>query len=330
MQGRIEQNRKLETRCENLLVKMPEYVREYYISLSASREMSTCYTYLCAILFFLEDYDAKDTTTIDPRSITDVEVAKFLNGLKTRVNDSGKETTFSYRKTIWFALNSFFGYLCKKGYVDSNPLELIERPHNRDEVKRNAITPQQINDLLNGITTNNEKKPVSKQVVALRNRAIGSLLFTTGMRISACCAINLQDLDMETRTIKVIDKRHKTFTYNISENTYKDLSSYLDRRESLLCNEPNDALFITQKGKRITTQTVRNKLSLFSMKYLGVAIHPHQFRATFCTSLYEETKDIEFVRRAVGHKSLSTTLRYIAPDTTAREKASSIMDKLIK
>lgn len=150
MQGRIEQNRKLETRCENLLVKMPEYVREYYISLSASREMSTCYTYLCAILFFLEDYDAKDTTTIDPRSITDVEVAKFLNGLKTRMNDSGKETTFSYRKTIWFALNSFFGYLCKKGYVDSNPLELIERPHNRDEVKRNAITPQQINDLLKG------------------------------------------------------------------------------------------------------------------------------------------------------------------------------------
>ena len=329
MQGRIERNQQLDRRCRSLLERMPVYAEEYYINLSASREMTTCYTYLCAILFFLEDYDKENVKTINPQAITDVEIARFLNGLKTRVDDKGRETTFAYRKMMWFALKSFFGYLCKKGYIDTNPVELVERPRNRDEVKREPITPKQINDLLNGITANMEKKKPNEQAAALRNRAMYSLLFTTGMRISACCAINMDDLDMDARTIKVIDKRHKTFTYNISESTYRDLSNYLDRRDSLLRDEENDALFISRTGERFTAQLFRNKLTYFSRKHLGVSIHPHQFRSTFCTSLYKATGDIEFVRRAVGHSNLLTTLRYIAPDTTAREKASNIMDKLL-
>jgi site-specific recombinase XerD len=95
------------------------------------------------------------------------------------------------------------------------------------------------------------------------------------------------------------------------------------------CKE-RDALFISSKLNRISEKAVYNLVVKYTEQALGIKLSPHKLRAAFCTILYDQTKDAEFVKRAVGHKNISTTSRYIVSKRNPKQDAVEILNSLLK
>ena len=127
---------------------------------------------------------------------------------------------------------------------------------------------------------------------------------------------------------RVIDKRHKTHVYKMNRAIREALENWIADREEKLDGQKMDALFISNQKKRVSIKCVVNIVKRYSLEGLGYSVSPHKLRAAFCTILYNDTRDVEFVRRAVGHTCIETTLRYIADDDSAREEAAERLGRI--
>ncbi len=106
------------------------------------------------------------------------------------------------------------------------------------------------------------------------------------------------------------------------------LKDWLADREIKMAGKENSAIFISNQTTRICPATIDAIVKKYSKEALGFEISPHKLRAAFCTELYNRTRDIEFVRRAVGHSHVDTTRRYIVDDDSAKDKAAELMKKI--
>lgn len=331
MEGRLEHKISNERLIERRLNELPDCVRDYYLSRASSKESKGSVEYIKKIRAFFE-FLSSDTRSVDVTSITERDVSRYLHSIEQTVDKDGnpKETSFSYRKQVHSILNSFFGYLRKRRIIDENPMDCIERPTAKDVVKRKYLDSFDINFILECIDdgagtdfAKNKSKPWR-----IRDKAIITLLAMTGMRETALTEINVNDVDFYEGTIRVVDKRHKTHIYRMNRVIREVLENWIEDREKKLLGQKVDALFISNLKKRVCANAVVDIVKRYSLEGLGYSVTPHKLRAAFCTILYERTKDVEFVRRAVGHTSIETTLRYVVDDDTAREEAADHMEKI--
>lgn len=335
MNGRMEHKIQNEKTIERLLKDLPKEVSQYYYSRSSARESkgSAEYVYkIRAFLKFLND----DAQVVDVTQITENDVSRYLHSIEQTTDNNGvvRETSFSYRKQIHSILNSFFEYLRKRRLIVYNPMDCIERPRNNDIVKRKSLDTFDIRFILESVEKGAGTKHMMHRQEAwmLRDKAIIVLLALTGMRRTALTEINLEDLDFYNETITAIDKRHKTHTYKMNGMMKDVLQNWIADREIKMADIANEnkttALFISNQRRRLVPSSIRKIVQKYSLEALGEEISPHKLRAAFCTVLYEQTRDIEFVRRAVGHNRVETTQRYILDNDSAKDEAASIMTKV--
>ncbi|MDD3648214.1 MAG: tyrosine-type recombinase/integrase [Candidatus Dojkabacteria bacterium] len=171
-----------------------------------------------------------------------------------------------------------------------------------------------------------------KKIVALRNRAILELLFSSGMRISELVNLNLKDVDLtfDRRKIRVgklyiLGKGKKQRFVYLTERCKSHLEAYLGTR-----SDQYEALFIPTKGKRIkkeiskvriSARYIQNRIALYR-KLLGiiVPVSPHSLRHGFATYLAEKGASPVAIQRLLGHESLQTTTRYVHASDRFAEK----------
>ena len=331
MNGRLEHKVKNEGYVKRHLNDLPECVSQYYYSRSSSKESKGSAEYIKKIKSFLS-FINQDTKSIDVSKITEDDVSKYLHGIEQTIDNNGniRETTFAYRKQVHSILNSFFEYLRKRRIIAENPMDCIERPVSKDIVKRKYLDSFDIQFLLESVDkgAGSDIQKNRQKNWKLRDKAIIILLAMTGMRETALLEINMDDLNFDDGTIKVIDKRHKTHIYKMNESMRNALMNWISDRALKLSGENIDALFISNRKQRLGTKSLVAIVEKYSLEGLGYKISPHKLRAAFCTILYKKTGDIEFVRRAVGHSSIETTQRYIVDDDTAKDEAALIMEKM--
>ena len=106
------------------------------------------------------------------------------------------------------------------------------------------------------------------------------------------------------------------------------LNVWLQDREQILkmLGKESDALFINYNGDRMSSNNIERMVKRYTKHAIGTPISPHKLRAGFCSILYNETHDLEFVRRAVGHSDISTTQRYVVTDNQESLRANQIME----
>ena len=331
MNGRLEHKISNENLIEKRLKDLPECVAQYYYSRSSSKESKGSVEYIRKIGAFLR-FINEDAKSVDVSKITEDDVSRYLYSIEQTIDNNGnrKETTFAYRKQVHSILNSFFTYLRKRRLISENPMECIERPKTNDAIKRKHLDAYDINFILEcieGGAGTDFAKNKSKPWIS-RDKAIIVLLAMTGMRETALTEINMDDLNFENGTIKVIDKRHKTHIYKMNDAMRRALVDWIKDREEKLSGQEADALFISNQRRRVSVTCVVKIVKKYSLEGLGYSISPHKLRAAFCTILYDRTGDIEFVRRAVGHSSIETTQRYVVDDDTAKDEAAELMNKI--
>ena len=127
-----------------------------------------------------------------------------------------------------------------------------------------------------------------------------------------------------------MDKGSKIHKYILPHKTMKALQEWIIKRQELLDNEKEKALFISKYKTRISQCAISNLVKKYTADIEGKHITPHKLRATFGTHLYNETRDIKFVQDQMGHSSPKITEIYIRGNQDAdRKKASDIMSKFL-
>lgn len=332
MQGRLENELKLQQATEKVIASLPSFVNEWYINMKASRKTaSTCQDFAIKIRKFFE-YINPNTNEISPRDITLEACESFMISCQTKTNENGMivYTSDSYQQGNWSALNNLLAFMEKRKYISYNYMKDIVRPKNHDldriENERVLLTNNDFKKILKTVKQGNS---YMNGVLNYRDISILLLFMTTGMRCSALAAINVNDIDYKTNTLSVIDKGSKTHIYPLNEEVVNYINKWIRDREKI-ASKNTEALFVNHRGDRISSKGISNLVVDTCEQAIGKRLSPHKLRSGFCSILYDKTHDIEFVRRAVGHSNIRTTQRYIKTDGNEREKASQIMGNLLK
>ena len=333
MQGRLENEMKIQKTIDEVLKSMPEFANEWYLNMRASKKTaSSCLDYARKIRRFLE-YISDNPINMKASEITLSACESYCISCQTKTNDNGLivYTSDSYQQGIWSALNSFMKFLKKRGYIEYNFMEDIDKPKNRDLDRINServlLTQDDFNRILDAAKDGSDFKD---GIFNSRDTLIILLFMTTGMRKTALSEINIDDIDFKSGSLTVIDKGNKIHVYRLHDQVSKYARQWINDSKQLRTYKSGDALFVNRYGDRLSPYGIWEIVRKYCDKAIDKKLSPHKLRAGFCSILYDKTHDIEFVRRAVGHSSIKTTQRYIKTNEKEKERAVEIMSDVLK
>lgn len=332
MTGRFEHQLQRESKIKEILSDMPKCVSDYYYYLAESSESTTCLEYIRKIRQFLLSINP-DMSQIDFTTITEPDISRYLADTRATRSSDGtiRETKFSTRKQHVAVLRSFFDYLYRSKIISENPMANIKSPKNKDKIQRYKLGIDDIYKILEAVE-NGAGSTQMKNYQAVwkeRDRAIIMMFANTGMRKTALSEINVSDV-LDGDYLTITDKRSKQHTYRIEQALRESIDDWLKKREILLGDEKCDALFISNRRRRMSETAIDALVGKYSAAGLGFRISPHKLRAAFIEILLDETGDIEFTRQAVGHSNIATTQRYVAENREAKHKAANILDSKLR
>ena len=147
--------------------------------------------------------------------------------------------------------------------------------------------------------------------LGLRNRVLIELMYATGLRVSEACNLQIQDMDIENRTLRILGKGNKERILFFYESLQDLLKAYIRESRSRLMDDAHDCLFVNGKGKPLTSRGVQYILKTQGEKAnLRMHLHPHMLRHTFATHLLDNGASLRIVQSLLGHESISTTQIY--------------------
>jgi len=243
------------------------------------------------------------------KSISDIEYRDlrfFIAELQKR--DNLKKSSTSRKIAV---LHTFFHYLQDEGYIQHNPADLLSSPKKEKNLPT-VIDLVEMNRFLDEFLSGNDP-------LTLRNKAIFELLYSSGLRISELCSLNVNQVQRENGMLRIMGKGSKERIVPIGEQAQEAINHYLDSgRPFLNKHSEKDALFLNQKGSRITARGVEYVLNQYVKKgAIRYKVSPHSFRHSFATHLLDNGADLRVIQELLGHESLSTTQIYT--DVTRRK-----------
>lgn len=198
------------------------------------------------------------------------------------------------------ALRSFFEFAIRNHWANNNPADAIQAPK----------SPKKLPKTLDVDQTAQFVEVEGDSVLAIRDRALLELIYSSGLRLAEVVGLNLQDLDLDDAMLTVLGKGNKTRMLPIGTQALNALKAWLPRRKELV-NDIERAVFITQRGSRITHRAVQLRMQQHSVKQgMDTPVHPHMLRHSFASHMLESSGDLRLVQEMLGHANISTTQIY--------------------
>lgn len=228
-----------------------------------------------------------------PQDVDHLLIRAFL----ARLHRAGLKKTSSARKLA--TLRTFFRFLCREGVLKRNPARALLSP----KVERRIPTHLEEVEIDALLDVPGESDGV------LRARAILELLYATGIRCAELVGLDLTEVDLDARMVRVLGKGRKERVIPFGSRAQEALEAYFPAR--LRARPHSDALFVNNRGGRLTDRSIRHLLS-HRIRQLAMArrVSPHTLRHSFATHLLERGADLRAIQELLGHASLSTTQRY--------------------
>ena len=206
------------------------------------------------------------------------------------------------------AVRSFFAYLLAEGTMSVSPVDGLSSPR-VGKVLPKAISPNEVDELL-------EQPARSTTPEAFRDRAMLELLYATGVRVTELMSLDISSVNLNPMapSIRVTGKgsKERTVIYGRDSNALEALRTYLDEgRPHLVRNKEQQALFVNQRGDRLTRQGFWLILKSYARAAnLSCDITPHTLRHSFATHMLRGGMPLRNVQEMLGHSDISTTQVY--------------------
>jgi integrase/recombinase XerC len=201
------------------------------------------------------------------------------------------------------AIRSFYRYLQREKIISTSPLESTSSPK-LDKRLPSFLSADE--------TTRLVESPNTATPQGQRDRALMELLYASGLRVSELVGLNIEQVNLSTREIRVWGKGSKERIVLIGEPAVEALTYYVKRgRDDMLEGKRNSAIFVNRYGKRLTERMVQIMVEKYaSIVGIKKKVHPHMLRHTFATHLLDGGADLRVVQELLGHASLTSTQVY--------------------
>ena len=327
-------------KLRQVLSTLPAFCKDYFRAIDSTTTTKTRISYAYDIRIFFQflldenpvfkNYAMTDFSVDVLDQIKAIDLEEYMEYLKVYQNGDKTETNGERGlKRKISALRSLYAYYYNLEMIHSNPTVLIDVPkiHDKsiirldtDEVALLLDYIEHCGDSLTG------QKRVYYEKTKERDLAIVTLLLGTGIRVSECVGLDIEDVDFKNNGIKVTRKGGNEMVVYFGEEVEKALKRYLEVRAGITPLAGHEhALFYSAQRKRMGVQAVENMVKKYSRQITTTKkITPHKLRSTYGTALYQETGDIYLVADVLGHKDVNTTKKhYAALDDARRRQAAT-------
>ena len=348
---RLKDMKKVREICAS---ELPDYASTYFRALETRTTPKTLvgYAYDLSVFFrFLKNESKYDISHTYP-TLKEIEELKLLdfedyidylryhkfdnnndeNEQENNKSNSEKINSETTIKRKLSSIKSFYGYLYKNEFIDKDITTRITMPKLREK----TITRLEVDEVAklldyveNGDENLSNKQKEFHNKTKLRDSALLSLLLATGMRVSECVGIDINDIDFEECQIRIIRKGQKESFIYFSEEVKDIMLKYLEERKKIITEDNSNAFFLSLQNKRISVRSVEILVKKYASKITPLKhITPHKLRSTYGTNLYKETGDIYLVADVLGHSDVNTTKKHYAAIDIDRKKAARNIVKL--
>ena len=327
-------------KLREVLKTLPPFCKDYFRAIDATTTTKTRISYAYDIRIFFQflldqnpafrNYSMQDFTVDVLDNIRALDIEEYQEYLKVYKNGDKLETNGERGlKRKISALRSFYAYYYKREMIHTNPTVLVDVPkiHQKsiirldtDEVALLLDYIEHCGDHLTG------QKRVFYEKTRERDLALVTLLLGTGIRVSECVGLDIEDVDFKNNGISVTRKGGNEMVVYFGPEVEKALKNYIAVREGITPLAGHEhALFYSAQRRRIGIQAVENLVKKYAREITTTKkITPHKLRSTYGTALYQATGDIYLVADVLGHKDVNTTKKhYAALDDARRRQAAS-------
>ena len=331
-------------RLREVLSTLPPFCRDYFRAIDTTTTTKTRISYAYDIRIFFQflldenpafkDYKVTDFTVDVLDQIKALDLEEYQEYLK--VYQAGDKTETNGERGLKrkiSALRSFYAYYYRREMIETNPTVLIDVPkiHDKSIIR---LDTDEVALLLDYIEHCGDQLTGQKRVYYEKNKerdlAIVTLLLGTGIRVSECVGLDIEDVDFKNNGIKVTRKGGNEMVVYFGPEVEKALKRYLEVRENIIPLEGHEhALFYSAQRRRIGVQAIENLVKKYAQQITTTKkITPHKLRSTYGTALYQETGDIYLVADVLGHKDVNTTKKHYAAIDDARRRQAAKAVKL--
>lgn len=328
-------------RLREVLTTLPPFAKDFFRAIEPRSSARTRINYAYDIRVFFhflmevnpvyKNYEIQDFKVQDLERIEPVDIEEYMEYLKVYKRDDELVTNGERGlKRKMSALRSFYNYYFTRQAISKNPTLLVDMPklHDKAIIRLDA---DEVAMLLDFVESAGDK--LTGQALTYyhktkdRDLAILTLLLGTGIRVSECVGLDINDVDFKNNGITVTRKGGNQMVVYFGNEVADALINYMegDRKAVTPLSGHENALFLSTQRRRMGVQAVENMVKKYARQVTpNKKITPHKLRSTYGTSLYKETGDIYLVADVLGHKDVNTTKKhYAAIDEDRRRQAAS-------
>ena len=336
-------------KLRELQASLPSFCRMYFRGMNDTISPRTKIAYAYDLRLFFEfimkekNLHAKYSMPDLPMSVLDQikreDIEDYLEYLslykKTHEAEEKEEVVMNEERgksRKLASLRSFYNFYFTNELIDTNPAALVKMPklHEKEIVR---LDPNEVAILLDQVEDGaklTQKQLQYHEKTKVRDVALLTLLLGTGIRVSECVGLDIQDVDFDNMGIKVRRKGGYEDIVYFGEEVNSALLSYVEQRKHVIpLTGHENALFLSLQNRRLNVKSVENLVKKYAQLVNNLKnITPHKLRSTYGTTLYQETGDIYLVADVLGHKDVNTTRKHYAAMKDAHKRKAAKTIKL--
>jgi site-specific recombinase XerD len=318
-------------RLREMISELPPYCRTYFRGIEPRTQSRTriAYAYDLRIFFqYLIDENPviakcggiRNITLDMLGQLTPTDIEEYMEYLKYRPAEANPRGGVMNRETgvkrKVSSLKSFYKYLYQKEMVENDPAARVLMPklHEKEIIRLDVDEVALMLDQAESGDRLTERQKAFHEKTKIRDLAILTLLLGTGIRVSECVGLDVNDVDFRNDGIRVHRKGGKEQVVYFGDEVEEALLNWLEEREHISPAEGSEeALFLSLQNRRMNVRSVENMVKKYARTAAPLKkITPHKLRSTYGTSLYRETGDIYLVADVLGHNDVNTTRKHYA------------------
>lgn len=336
-------NVKNEVKLRKRLEKLPAFCKQYFIAIeptTSSRtrlayayDLGCFFDYLHEVNPICKNMEVRDFPISILEQLKPMDIEEYLSYLKYYVKD-GVEHTNDERglKRKLASIRSFYRYYYKNELIRDDPAVKVDMPkiHEKNIIRLDIDEVANLLDEVESGESLTERQKKYHEKTKTRDLALMTLLLGTGIRVSECVGLDMQDVDFKNNGIKVHRKGGTEVVVYFGEEVRSALLDYMVERQKITAEDGSvNALFLSMQNRRLNVRSVENLVKKYAKLVTSLKhITPHKLRSTYGTSLYRETGDIYLVADVLGHKDVNTTRKHYAAIDDDRRRSAAKYVKL--
>lgn len=330
-------------KMREVLTTLPPFCKQFFRGIEETTSTRTRLGYALDLRIFFE-FLHENNSVLNKTDITDYKVSildsitkedieEYLEYLSYYEKDGREYSNDERGKSRKLAaLRSFYHYFYTSELIEKDVAALVPMPklHQKAIIR---LDPDEVATLLDLVEngdklTDSEKKYHNR--TKNRDLALLTLLLGTGIRVSECVGLDINDVDFKNGGIKIRRKGGYEAIVYFGDEVENALLDYLEERKRIIpCEGHEDALFLSLQNKRMAVRSVEKLVKKYASKVTSLKkITPHKLRSTYGTNLYQETGDIYLVADVLGHKDVNTTKKHYAAIEEERRRRAANAVKL--